>query len=183
MCSVKTLKTSGIISRWALQLSPWSTNKTYSGHFVLRYPQQSPHPSQEHTPCAPPPFCGGRWTPPLAPPRSAACAPGRVSRVCVCVGGANYGDGIEFVAAGGETRASRDAGRAGQGSGVSCWGTGSGGSVGEPRAPISAAARVSAGTAALRAAFFPAGKSVIVATCGSGLPEELAVIRYIRELA
>lgn len=101
----------------------------------------------------------------------------------VCVWGANYGDGIEFVGAGGETRASRDAGRAGQGSGVGCWGTGSGGSVGEPRAPISAAARVSAGTAALRAAFFPAGKSVIVATCGSGLPEELAVIRYIRELA
>lgn len=101
----------------------------------------------------------------------------------VCVWGANYGDGIEFVAAGGETRASRDAGRAGQGSGVGCWGTGSGGSVGEPRAPISAAARVSAGTAALRAAFFPAGKSVIVATCGSGLPEELAVRRYIRELA
>lgn len=100
----------------------------------------------------------------------------------MCVG-ANYGDGTEFVGAGGETRASRDAGRAGQGSGVGCWGTGSGGSVGEPRAPISAAARVSAGTAALRAAFFPAGKSVIVATCGSGLPEELAVRRYIRELA
>lgn len=53
----------------------------------------------------------------------------------VCVWGADYGDGIEFVGAGGETRASRDAGRAGQGSGVGCWGTGSGGSVGEPRAP------------------------------------------------
>lgn len=73
--------------------------------------------------------------------------------------------------------------RGGPGGGVGRWGAGSGGGVGEPRAPISAAARVCAGTAALCAAFFLSGRSVIVAVRGSGMPEELAVRRCVRELA